>query len=301
MWTRPTILGAALCVLLACGAPANRVGDRAPTTIADVGLAQPESVLYDSTDDVYIVTNINGDPLAKDGNGFISRLSPNGTVLSLKWIDGASPDVTLNAPKGTAIVGDTLYVADIDVIRLFNRKTGASIDSIPVPGATFLNDVAAGPDGTVYFTDTGLKSGKSGFVDSGSDAVYRLDGRKPVAIVTGPNLGRPNGVTVGPDGLTVVTFGSGSIYRLDPLTGERTNLPIPDQGQLDGVVRLRDGTLLISSWQAQEVYRLSPEGRFAVAVDSVATPADIGYDSRRGYLLIPIMSKSEIVVRAVGS
>lgn len=301
MWTRPAIIAGALCLCAACGKPAARLGDRAPATIADVGLAQPESALFDSTDDVYIITNINGDPLAKDGNGFISRLAPNGTVLSLKWIDGTAPNVTLNAPKGTAIVGDTLYVADIDVIRLFNRTSGAPIDSIPVPGATFLNDVAAGADGTVYFTDMGLKAGKSGFIDSGTDAVYRLDGHKPVAIVTGPNLGRPNGVTAGPDGLTVVTYGSGSIYEINPSTGERTNLPIPDQGQLDGVVRLRDGTLLISSWQAQAVYRLSPEGRFTVAVDSVPSPADIGYDTHRGFLLIPLLSKSELVIRAVGS
>ena len=47
-----------------------------------------------------------------DGNGFISRLRPDGTVLTLKWIDGNKEGVTLNAPKGMALHGDRLYVTE---------------------------------------------------------------------------------------------------------------------------------------------------------------------------------------------
>ncbi len=300
MVTRIILAGSALAALTACGAPAERAPEKLPELIAGVGLAHPESVLYDSAADQYLVSNIHGDPLAKDGNGFISRIKPTGQVVALKWIDGTAPNVSLNAPKGMAIVGDTLFVADIDAVRRFDRHSGAPLGAVDIPQATYLNDVAAGPDGTVYVTDTGLKAGRNGTMDSGTDAVYRLTAHGAQAIVTGPNLGRPNGIAVGPEGLTVVTFGSGSIYRIDPATGERTDLPIPDQGQLDGVVRLADGTLLISSWQAQAVYRLSPEGRFTVAVDSVTSPADIGYDTTRGILLIPLLTKDEIVLRKVG-
>ena len=70
------------------------------------------------------MANINGAAAEKDGNGFISRVSPQGVVLDLKWIDGASPGVTLHAPKGMAIVADTLFVTDIDCIRRFHRVTG---------------------------------------------------------------------------------------------------------------------------------------------------------------------------------
>ncbi len=112
----------------------------------------PESVLYDSVMDVYVVANINGNPAAKDDNGFLSRVSPDGRVLELKWVDGASDSVTLHAPKGMGISGDTLFVADIDEVRLFDRTSGMPIGSRPVRGATFLNDVTVGPDGTVYAT-----------------------------------------------------------------------------------------------------------------------------------------------------
>src|SRR6185503_3709727 len=43
--------------------------------LANVGFAQPESVLHDEVDDVYLVTNINGDSLAHDNNGFVSRIT----------------------------------------------------------------------------------------------------------------------------------------------------------------------------------------------------------------------------------
>src|SRR5205085_3158015 len=87
----------------------------------------PESVLYDEAGDRYIVTNINGGPVDKDNNGFISLVSPAGHVDSLAWIQGGRGGVTLNAPKGTGIRGDTLFVADIDELRMFSRTSGAAL------------------------------------------------------------------------------------------------------------------------------------------------------------------------------
>ena len=44
------------------------------------GFATPESVLYDVESDTYLVSNINGSPLAVDNNGFIWRIAPEGEV-----------------------------------------------------------------------------------------------------------------------------------------------------------------------------------------------------------------------------
>src|SRR5205085_11405116 len=115
------------------------------STFADSGIKAPESVLYDVAGDQYLVSNINGQPLDKDGNGFISRLTPEGRVAELKWIAGGAKGVTLNAPKGMGIKGDTLFVADIDAVRMFNRETGAPTGPRTVPGAVFVNDIAIGP------------------------------------------------------------------------------------------------------------------------------------------------------------
>ncbi|MBI4420689.1 MAG: SMP-30/gluconolactonase/LRE family protein [Gemmatimonadetes bacterium] len=294
---------ATLALAAACTAAEQK--DAAPPamqlTVADTGFKTPESVLYDAAADVYLVSNINGSPTDQDNNGFISRVGPDGKVANLRWIAGGANGVTLHAPKGMAIKGDTLFVADITAVRLFNRTTGASLGARAVHGATFLNDVAVGPDGTVYFTDSGLKAAppSQGFAESGTDAVYRFGaGGRAVAVATGSRLGRPNGITVDSAGISVVTFGSGEVYRLDTRTGARTDLPKPPKGQLDGVERLADGSLLISSWEGQAVYRLSGTA-YTTAVDSVPSPADIGYDRKRSAVLIPIFMGNKIEMREV--
>jgi len=272
--------------------PAGRI------TVADSAIKTPESVLYDAASDVYLVSNINGNPLEKDNNGFISRVRPNGRMENVRWIAAGMNGVTLHAPKGMAAKGDTLFVADIDAVRLFDRTTGAPLGSRTITGASFLNDMCVGPDGTVYVTDTGIKAGPppSGFAEAGTDALYQFGpGGRAVAVAQGQTLGRPNGITADAAGVIVVSFGSGEVYRIDPKTGRRTDLPKPPKGQLDGVERLADGSLLISSWEGQAVYRLSA-GAYTTAVDSVPSPADIGYDAKRAVVLIPIFMQNKIEV-----
>lgn len=217
--------------------------------IRGVGFQTPESVVYDAAADVYLVSNINGGAAAAtvaDDNGFISRVSPAGRVLRLKWIDGARGNTALNAPKGMAIVGDTLYVADITMVRMFDRRTGLQKATITIAGSTFLNDVAAGPDDSVYVTDSGLKPD---FSPSGTDAIYKIDKRGRVtAIARGGNLKGPNGIMVLPDGrVFVVTFSqTGETYSVDK-NGYLQGIKRLPKGQLDGVERTRSGALLISS------------------------------------------------------
>ncbi len=265
-------------------------------TVADAGFQTPESVLHDDVADVYLVSNINGGPLEKDDNGFISRVSPTGEVLELRWIDGASEDVTLSAPKGLAIKGDTLFVADIDAVRAFHRETGEPLGARAVQGATFLNDVAVGPDGTLYATDSGLTAGEEGFAPSGTDAVYRFGPGGATAVATGTELSGPNGIVVDGEGAIVVPFGSNEVYRLDP-AGNRVPVATLPAGSLDGVVRMADGTLLVSSWEGQAVYHVDAGGTARMVVESVEAPADIGYDSRRGRVLIPLFTRNQVTVR----
>ncbi|HYW11304.1 MAG TPA: hypothetical protein VE871_05085, partial [Longimicrobium sp.] len=180
-------MGAAgVALLAACGGG----GDASRANVVSVpsaGLQQPESVLHDSVADVYLVSNLDGMPLEKDNNGFLSRVSPDGRMLQPRWISGGQGGVTLHAPKGSGIRGDTLYVADIDVVRRFHRTTGAPLGEIAIPGATFLNDVAVGADGSVYVTDSGLRMGAGRLQASGTDAVYRIPpGGPPRALVRGP-------------------------------------------------------------------------------------------------------------------
>src|SRR6267143_4030128 len=144
---KATSLCAALAIFCACKPGAAK--QTAPVKAATVGRFQtPESVKWDSAQDVYFVSNINGAPNVKDGNGYISRMGPAGMVTDSIFMKG------LDAPKGMALVHDTLWVADIDQVRAFNARTAAPVATVPVPGAIFLNDIAAAPDGSLYVTDT---------------------------------------------------------------------------------------------------------------------------------------------------
>jgi DNA-binding beta-propeller fold protein YncE len=287
-------LAATLCAA-ALVLPPGIAAATGSTRVENVGLQTPESVLHDAASDVYLVSNINGSPTAVDGNGFISRIDPSGRVLALKWIDGAKPGATLNAPKGMAVAGDVLYVSDINTVRMFDRSTGQPKGSIPIAGATFLNDVAGASDGTVYVSDSGLKPD---FSPSGTDAIYRIDqAGKVTPAARGTELNHPNGIAVRPTGrLVVVTFSKpGELYAVDP-AGKRENVRQMPSGQLDGVVVLPGGPLLISSWEASAVYRHGG-ARTRVVVSDVPSPADIGYDVKRRRVLIPLFTKNEVVIQ----
>jgi hypothetical protein len=242
-------------------------------------------VLYDPEADLYLVSNINGKPTAKDGNGFISQVKPDGSVAALKWIDGATSGTTLNGPKGMALFEGFLYVADIDFIRVFDRKTGKPMGKIAVPQATFLNALSVTKDGTLYVSDSGLKMGEKGLVTNGSDSVHKIGTRREAEIVLkDTTLNGPNGIAAGEDGLWVVTYGNKELYQLaDGKKGKVITLPT---GGLDGLLQTKNGGVLVSSWEGSAVY-YGKDGKFQTVMKDIKSPAAIGYDTKRDQLLVP--------------
>jgi hypothetical protein len=259
--------------------------------VADVGFAAPESVLYDERSDVYLVSNVVGAALDRDDQAFISRLRPDGTLEALKWIDSESPEIELDAPKGMTILGDTLYVADIQKVRVFDRVSGKPLRAIEVPQATFLNDIAAATDGSLYVSDSGLTRG---FAPTGTDAVFRIDASERVStLVRGESLGRPNGVLVAEDGVWIATFGTGEMYRVDA-QGKRHDVKRLPKGSLDGIVAF-NGRTYVSSWEASAIYRCDGD-RAEEMFKALDAPADIGIDTRRSRLLVPLFLQNAVVV-----
>ena len=262
-------------------------------------LQTPESVLYDVGRDMYMVSSVNGKPAEADDNGYLSVINPDGSNersnASWKWIAGEMGDIKLDAPKGMAISGDTLYVADISVVRTFEAKVGRQKDDIKIEGATFLNDVAPDGDGGVFVTDTGVDAA---FKPTGADAVYHItkDG-KVAARIKNKELGGPNGVWVGDKGsVWIVTFVSGEIYEVDAKgkKGKAHKLP---KGQLDGIIGLPGGDFLVSSWEGKCVYRGTPGGEWKEVVSGIESPADIAYDPKRKRVLIPVFTGNKLEIR----
>ncbi len=264
-----------------------------PPVATYTGFSLPESVLYDAEADRYLVSNINGKPLDKDNNGFISVLSPEGQVTTLKWIEGDKKGVKLDGPKGMALSKGVLYVADITVVRTFDAKSGAPRGDIQVPGATFLNNLASGPDGKIYLSDSGMKAGPSGnFGPSGTDAVYAIDKGHLKALAKGDQLGGPNGVVWTDKGILVCTLRSNEVYRLDD-HGAKVDVTQTPAGHLDGLLQLGD-SVLVTSHDGSAIYRGKLGGTFEVAFAGQTSPADIGYDTKRGRLLVPHLREDKV-------
>ena len=271
----------------------------AATKVAQVdSLQTPESVLWDQARDVYLVSNINGNPSVKDGNGFISRLSPEGGANTRRFIEGGKGGITLNAPKGLAVHADTLWVTDIDAVRAFNATTGAPLFSVDLSRqATFLNDLAIGPDGAVYITDSGIKFDQQGnMTHPGPDRVFRVGSdRKATVVLQGDTLHGPNGITWDATGnrFIIVPFGGPQVFEWR--LGDRNPTVIAmGPGGCDGV-ELARGKLLVSSWTDSTV-SMYQSGTQVKVITGVASPADIGFDGKRNRVLIPVFTANRVEV-----
>ncbi|RMX03578.1 hypothetical protein D8I35_17075 [Corticibacter populi] len=270
-------------------------------TVENAGLAAPESVVHDTVDDVYYVSNMNGGIADKDGNGFISRIAPDGKVLALKWADGAAAGTTLHAPKGLTIAGRTLYAADIDTVRLFDLATGKPQGDIPIPGATFLNGLAALPSGEVVGTESALLVEGTTVTPTGKDFIYRIGTDRRVAIVAqSPQLNQPNGIAALPSGhFLVSTRGAAEVYELTH-QGEKRNVRTLPGKIVDGVGLAPDGRVFASSWETAEVYAVTPDGQVSSPFGKLAAPAaDFHFDVKRNRILLPLLRADSLVLAPI--
>ena len=275
------------------------IDSTAPGRTASVtGFKTPESARYDSAADVFYVSNINGSPDAKDGNGFISRMKPDGTIDSLQLIARGRDGATLNAPKGLALVGDTLWVADIDVVRAFNVHTGATVATVDLSSfhALFLNDICVGGDGALYVTDTGVRM-RNGAMEhvAGGDRIFRIDAAHHATIaLASDSLHWPNGITWDASGKRFIVV---SYDKVPQILAWRPGAPQPviigyGPGQYDGVELLADRRLIVTSWADSTV--TIRDGNVRTAIRNLPSPADIGIDTRRMHFAVPLLTKDRV-------
>ena len=285
-------------LLLAC--TTSKSGDARTDTLAGVqsdstrpiaspsGFAQPEAVRYDPEQDVYFVSNFGpGDAQAKDNNGFISRMAPDGAIQQLQFIAGGKAGVTLHAPRGMFITGDTLWVADEDAVRGFNRRTGAPLATANFSAYKlgFLNDVAADADGE-YVTDTG------------TNTIYRIAKGQVTVAFQGKSLGGPNGITwdAAKRRFIVVPYGGDSVI-FAWTAGARTLTTVgkSSSNKFDGVEVLPGGAILASSQGDSSLHLFTGDAGHPI-VKVGGAPADIAIDTKRNRVAVPFVDRSIVEI-----
>lgn len=299
---RAPVAAAVLLLVLGCGGrdlpPA--AGGEAPSRVAQVtGLSAPESVRYDPDQDLYFVSSVVGNPGDRDGQASILVLGPEGEIRDSGFVRGGARGVVLNAPKGMVLVGDTLWVTDIDAVRGFDRHSGAPVASIDLAplGATFLNDIAAGPDGILYITDTGLKFDAQGEMShAGPDRIFQIRGRTPAVALESAALAGPNGITwdsagrrflvVPLNGTTIVAWAPGDTAVTPVATGP---------GGFDGVEMVAGAGVLATSWADSSLWLFQGDSGRSI-VSGVNGPADIGIDTRRHRVAIPSLAEGRVEI-----
>lgn len=265
--------------------------------VTEAGFINPAAVLVDEVADVYLVSNVNGPAGSRDGNGFISRLSPDGEVLDLRWIDLTGTDRAMNSPEGMAIRGDSIFVADLNCIRIFHRESGVDQGYSCLDDVTHITDVDVGPEGSVFVVDSGLEYADGEMRGTGTDAVYRLviagtGGGSTLA--RGDELGHPRGVAVGSRGIFVTTSGSGEVFRLTP-QGEKTTIFPASDRHFGGLVFLPDGGFAFSSWSDEAIMLVTGQGDVVRLMENLPEPSGIGFDPARNRIIVPLFSEGTIV------
>ena len=240
----------------------------------DTIMKTPESVLYDSVRKVLYVANMNRVD-GGDNTGFITKMDTDGTVIDLHWVDG------LNEPRGMGIYENRLFATDMDRIIVIDIEKGELVESIPVEGAVFLNDLAIDKEGTVYFSDS--RAGKLQYYKNGE------------IIDWFPEYPNPNGLLDAGENIIVCATSSKEIRRVNKTTGEYEVIATGING--DGIEHsgIQD-YYIVTEWEGR--MHLINNDTIQTVLDSSKekiNSADIGYHLDKKIIYVPTFFDNRVV------
>lgn len=249
---------------------------------AVTGLLTPESVLQAADGKVY-VSEING--FGTDGDGQIRVIDHGQNSVLVNGLDD---------PKGLALHGDDLYIADKTRILRVDLKQRPAHAEVYVAATDFpktpqfLNDLAVDAQGNLFVSDSGdiLGSGKGG-------AIYKISPQRTLSLLIDGNLDArilaPNGLLIDANGeqLWIVDFTSGVLYTLNLAQGTLQEIATGFGGG-DGIVQTATGEMYVSDWKSGKVFVVNQHAAKLVKA-GYQSAADIALSQDGKHLLIPDM------------
>ncbi len=244
----------------------------------------PDQAVWDSTSRSWYVSNLGGGiSLVRDGNGWIVKLDETGEVIDPRWVEN------LDAPSGMVVAGNLLYVVDRDGLYEIEIATAEIKHFYKVSDPQFLNDVALGPDGTLYVSDFSAQR------------IYRVDpkSKNVEMFIESEKLDTPDGLYVDGNQLIVASWGpivdpatfatsrKGSVLSVDLITKEinsylKEGLEV---GNLEGIAKVGDD-FYITDWMSGLLLRIGKAG-FSVVISGLKNPTDPNYAEELGVLAVP--------------
>ncbi len=250
----------------------------------------PESVLYDPAREVLYVSSFDRFfGRRAEPSGFISKVSLNGDIEELKWVTG------LTGPCGMTIQQDKLFVVERGNLVEIDIETGAVEHRYPIPDSTFLNDIASGPSGRIYISDTFPAT------PDNQAAIYAYQDGAIEIWLDDDVISRANGLFMHDGRLLVGNTGDGTLKSIDLDTKLVSTITCLGAGVVDGIRVDTAGNYLVSHWEGQ-TYRVSPDGQVVEILDTLPTgmnSADFEYIKDRRMLIIPTFMDNRVVAYAL--
>jgi len=261
------------------------------STVTVEGFSSPESTIVNKND--LYVSNVGKElnPTLKDGDGFISKLDVNGKIKELHFIDG------LDAPKGMGIVGNTLFVADINTLRGFDLSTKKEVFNVVFEGVNFLNDITVKDSNTlfigasdtsaIYEVNIASKSYKKLMDFTVTNGLFYEDG-----ILYAAQLGSS----------TQNMFdGKGKLYKIDLKDNNKLTQLGTFEGVLDGVTKVGN-KVYVSDWGNGKdtgivrVYDLKTKEETILKLQSFMGAADFWIDEKSKKVFMPQMIGNKVTI-----
>ena len=244
--------------------------------VATGEFCEPETVLP-LPDGTLLISNVCD--FRVQGNGFLTLMNSDGRVIDWRIVD------ELDAPLGMAVRDHVVYVVDTNRVRTFSWPGFEPGETVELSTAV-ANDIAVGPDGTMYITDTAM------------DEVRVVTPGQTVSHLIGEGLfDGANGIELRGSELYV---GGKQLWKVDLQTNEVTLYPdwLTD---IDGIEFEADGTLQVTLVGGPLV-RIPMQGEPQVLGGDGVSSANHGYDPKSGLALIPTgFDNTIIAIRVISN
>ncbi|MFC2103378.1 T9SS type A sorting domain-containing protein [Bacteroidota bacterium] len=224
----------------------------------------PESVVYDTLNNRYLISNV--------GSGNIVQIENSGDTSFFSTV--------LTRTLGLVIVGDILFVTDFSGVVGFDLTTDQIVMTIPIPGMDILNDITADTSGYLFVTD------------SGNGNIYRVKISNQSSETIVSSIYWPNGILYDEYNNRIIFCAFGSnvpIRAIDIENFSVSTVTTTNFSDLDGLSMDGGGYIYVSSWGSGSVYRY--DNAFSSQPELISSghngPADIFYNKINNVLVVP--------------